>query len=88
MHVLLDESRGKGVAPASWSVPAQYGELPMYVGFAGGIGPDNTQSVLNQVRSLMRPYWIDMETGVRTDNAFDAKKVEAVLRAAEPWVAK
>lgn len=88
VHVLLDESRGKGVAPASWSVPAQYGELPLYVGFAGGIGPDNTQSVLNQVRSLMRPYWIDMETGVRTDNAFDAKKVEAVLRAAEPWVAK
>ena len=70
------------------SVPTQYAGLPVYVGFAGGIGPANTQDVLNQVRALMRPYWIDMETGVRTDNAFDVAKVEAVLRAAEPFVAR
>lgn len=88
VHVLLDESRGKGVAPDSWSIPAQYGELSVYVGFAGGIGPDNTQSVLTQVRPLMRPYWIDMETGVRTDNVFDLAKVEAVLRAAESFVVR
>ena len=66
----------------------QYAGLPVYVGFAGGIGPANTQDVLNQVRALMRPYWIDMETSVRTDNAFDVAKVEAVLRAAEPFVAR
>ena len=88
VHVLLDESRGKGLAPASWSIPTQYAGLPVYVGFAGGIGPANTQDVLNQVRALMRPYWIDMETSVRTDNAFDVAKVEAVLRAAEPFVAR
>ena len=88
VHVLLDESRGKGLAPASWSIPTQYAGLPVYVGFAGGIGPTNTQDVLNQVRALMRPYWIDMETSVRTDNAFDVAKVEAVLRAAEPFVAR
>lgn len=86
VHVLVDESRGKGVAPDAWGVPPEVTRATTYVGFAGGINPDNTVHVLSQLAPQLRPYWIDMETGVRTDNEFDALKVEAVLAAATPWL--
>lgn len=87
VHVLIDESRGKGVAPAVWGVPPEVARPTTYVGFAGGINPENTTHVLGQLASQLRPYWIDMETGVRTDNEFDAAKVEAVLTATVPFIA-
>lgn len=79
VHVLLDESRGTGTAPSEWTLPTAVVET--YVGFAGGLGPDNIATALERFDNFNVPYWVDMETRVRTDNQFDPVKVRAVLQA-------
>jgi hypothetical protein len=86
--VLLDGSKGKGVAPAAWVAPFErYGQA-VHTGYAGGISPETIEAVLDATESAVREhgqpgarYWLDMETGVRTDNQFDLDKVEHVLSA-------
>jgi hypothetical protein len=62
---LFDASGGRGVEPAAW--PAYPGRL---VGYAGGIGPDNVAAVIEKIGAT-GPYWIDMESKVRTNDRFD-----------------
>lgn len=82
VDVLFDASRGKGVQPDQW--PAPFG-LPTFTGYAGGLGPDNVATELRKITATIfesgadAPFWIDMETGIRTNNAFDLYKVERVL---------
>ena len=73
---LFDASGGRGIAPAVW--PPHPGRL---VGYAGGINPDNVLAVLAAGVGAAGPYWIDMESGVRTDDRFDLKKCLAVCEA-------
>lgn len=72
---LFDASGGRGIAPTSW--PSHPGRL---VGYAGGINPENVLDVLKAVGAT-GPYWIDMESGVRTDDRFDLAKCRAVCEA-------
>jgi hypothetical protein len=73
---LYDPSGGRGVAPSAW--PVNPTSSP--VGFAGGIRPDNVAAVVEAVRHLSPAgYWLDMETGVRTDDWLDLDLVERVL---------
>lgn len=78
---LADASGGRGIEtdfiPFQWSART---------GYAGGLRPDN---VLEKIQPLLsvrdsvdyrNDYWIDMESGVRTDDWFDLDKVEAVLK--------
>lgn len=74
---LFDRSGGTGQQPAAW--PRHPGGNQL-VGFAGGIGPDNVLKTLRQIDSA-GPFWIDMESGVRTDDWLDLDKVEAVCLA-------
>jgi hypothetical protein len=85
VHVLLDDSRGGGKAPDTWQRPSTLDGVEC--GYAGGIGPQNVVTVLESVNGDTHPYWIDMESGVRTDNEFDLAKAQAVLRAASDWIA-
>lgn len=62
---LFDKSGGTGVSPDFW--PRHPGRR---VGYAGGIGPDNVLAVLKAIGAT-GPYWIDMETKVRTSDRFD-----------------
>jgi phosphoribosylanthranilate isomerase len=56
-------------------------------GFAGGIGPDNVKRVIREISAKVdAPFWIDMESGVRTDDRFDLNKVRRVLETAAPFV--
>jgi hypothetical protein len=71
---LFDRSGGRGTVPAAW--PAHPGRGRM-VGYAGGISPDNVADVVKAIGST-GPYWIDMESGVRTDNRFDLAKCRQV----------
>lgn len=73
---LFDCSGGIGRLPNAW--PKHPGDR--LVGYAGGISPDTIAEVLNAVDDS-GPYWLDMETGVRTDDMLDLDKCEAVLRA-------
>jgi hypothetical protein len=81
--VLLDQSKGTGRTPESWLQPPSLEGIQC--GYAGGLGPDNTADVLRTLVALndpQEPYWIDMESGIRTDNQFDIAKARVVLEAA------
>lgn len=76
---LYDVSFGTGARPKNW--PA----LPVsgpFCGYSGGIGPETVVEILGRIAAPDGAfYWIDMESGVRTDGAFDLVKCEAVCRA-------
>lgn len=72
---LFDRSGGNGITPMIWPNKP----VNRVVGYAGGINSDNVINVLKKINSSTSSYWIDMETGVRTDNKFDIKKCEFIL---------
>jgi hypothetical protein len=76
VELLFDRSGGKGETPKEW--PQHPGRR---VGYAGGITPDNIKDILNAIDSR-GDYWLDMESGVRTDDWLDLDKCETVLRYA------
>lgn len=84
-HVLLfDTSAGRGISPDSWPTP-----IPGHVcGYAGGINPDNVARNLEIISKAAAGHmtWIDMESGVRTNDVFDLAKVRRVLDIAKPYV--
>ena len=74
--VLLDASGGQGINTPLKVLPSR-----CKVGYAGGINPEN---VGKKLAFLLRnvhigEFWIDMESGVRTDDWFDTTKVRRVL---------
>ena len=76
--MLLDKSGGQGI-DTPIGAPAYAPKV--HLGFAGGINPDN---VIDKMREITRlhvgRFWIDMESGVRTDDRFDLDKVEDVCK--------
>ena len=83
--VLFDESAGRGVSPDRWDAP-----LPgHFCGYAGGMNPDNVEANLKMIQNVADGHmtWIDMESGVRTDDRFDLDKMRRVLEIAAPYVA-
>jgi hypothetical protein len=77
---LFDVSFGTGVRPDRW--PAPPADDGPFGGYSGGIGPDTVGDILARIAAPEGAlYWIDMESGVRTDGAFDLAKCEAVCRA-------
>ena len=99
---LFDTSYGAGKLPASWLFTG-YDERYFsyfgyayfgYFGYAGGLGPEN---VVQQVEGILaqraqlglgkRPFWIDMETRVRTAERLDMDKVRKVLELCKPYIA-
>lgn len=77
--LLFDPSGGRGVESFSYPpVP-----LGLRMGYAGGIGPSNVLRVLGDIIASNGICdglpWIDMESGIRTDKAFDLAKVRSVL---------
>lgn len=80
--ILFDASAGRGVAPEGWPAPLQ-GHV---CGYAGGINPANVARHIELIRAAgAGETWIDMESGVRTDNRFDLDKVREVLKIAAPF---
>lgn len=81
---LYDASGGKGQLPRTWSKPLH--KIPC--GLAGGLNPSNLRDQLYYMNDFVsdNTIWIDMESGVRTDNKFDLKKVRQCLEIAKPYV--
>ncbi|MGY4224421.1 phosphoribosylanthranilate isomerase [Bradyrhizobium sp. USDA 4503] len=75
---LFDRSGGAGVAPTAWPMHPGGDRL---VGYAGGISPDNIGGVMSVLEQMPGRYWIDIESGVRTDDRFDIEKCRAVCEA-------
>ena len=74
---LFDKSGGTGIAPDRW--PEHPGGK-RFVGYAGGINPGNVLDVIGSI-DARGEYWIDMESGVRTNNIFDLDLCREVCEA-------
>ncbi len=78
---LYDPSGGKGERPKVWPIR---GCETQFVGYAGGITPDNVLEILRAIDvegDARGPFWIDMESGIRTDNRLDLDKCRRVCEA-------
>ncbi|WP_156843213.1 beta/alpha barrel domain-containing protein [Novosphingobium aquimarinum] len=76
---LFDTSFGTGKPPAAWPALPPAGP---FCGFSGGIGPANAAQVIQSIGAAQgEQYWIDMESGIRTDGALDLAKCAAVCEA-------
>lgn len=74
---LFDQSGGHGKLPEFWpNNPSISG----VVGYAGGMNPDNVKEIVKSIEPFGNHYWIDMETGVRTDEKFDFEKITKVCQ--------
>jgi hypothetical protein len=76
---LYDCSGGRGEEAKTW--PLHPGEGKLF-GYAGGLNPGN----INAMNDLIKldedsPYWLDMESGIRTEDWLDLDKCEAVCKA-------
>lgn len=80
VHLLFDRSGGQGKLSETW--PEHPGGYQL-VGYAGGITPDNILDVIVKIASK-GDYWLDMESGVRTDDRFDVEKCRRVCEAVWP----
>ena len=80
-----DGSGGRGIAQTKWMLPET---VPF--GYAGGITPENVVQVVRELNEICESdFWIDMETGIRTNDKFDIQKCEAVCRqlVENGWIA-
>mmetsp|Transcript_37214 Transcript_37214/g.46550 ORF Transcript_37214/g.46550 Transcript_37214/m.46550 type:complete len:286 (-) Transcript_37214:47-904(-) len=98
ISILFDDSVGRGVKITSFSEP--FSGIPC--GYAGGIGPDNIEDILEQMSKSKGPHqsirepWIDMESSLRTikdeDDIFSLQRatkcVEIVQKLATNGILK
>ena len=82
--VLFDESAGRGRSPSSWHSPLN----GHFCGYAGGLTPENLEQNLALISRAAGDLttWIDMESGVRTDNRFDLEKARRILEIAKAYI--
>ena len=74
-HILLDHGPGGTGAAFDWALLKGF-DRPYFL--AGGLGPDN---VAGAVRAL-RPFAVDVSSGIETDGVKDIMKMTAFVRAA------
>ena len=75
--LMLDESRGRGWL-GDWNVAREVASrFPIWL--AGGLSPENVASAIERVR----PWAVDVSSGVETDSAKDPAKIAAFVRAAK-----
>lgn len=72
IQYLFDKSGGKGKV-ANKFPPMKENQ---FVGYAGGFTPENVKEQLQKIDA--KNYWIDMESGVRTDDWLDLDKCRKV----------
>ncbi len=73
--VMLDPSRGTG-AMGDWQAAREVAlRLPLWL--AGGLTPENVAAAIGEVR----PWAVDVSSGVETDGTKDAAKIAAFVRA-------
>lgn len=80
---LFDGSLGKGVKPEQWEAPV----FNKFCGYAGGLSPDNIEGELVKIAQVTQGHtiWIDMESGIRSNDQFDLQKAKKILEAVSIW---
>jgi hypothetical protein len=87
VSVLFDTSHGAGKVPDNWPMPVD----GFCCGYAGGLGPDNVVEQIAKIEEICtQPYWIDMESRVRTrrdtEETLDLDNVRGVLAQCKPFI--
>ncbi len=79
LHFLYDASGGRGTEIQSINDPI----LDSYTGYAGGLNVENTPRICSIIRNHnnQKNAWIDMESGVRTNDYFDLSKVKTIVES-------
>jgi len=72
---LLDVSRGRGIGVDRATAASVAAQLPVWL--AGGLTPENVSNVVRDVR----PWLVDVSSGVETNGAKDARKIRAFVQA-------
>lgn len=76
-----DNSGGLGKFEDNWM------DSDRYFGYAGGLSVENVEKVIEDLLIVNDSnFWIDMETSVRTNDWFDIKKCEEVLKICEIFI--
>jgi hypothetical protein len=84
LSVLIDGSGGQGIDTGIQLYP-----YDGCVGYAGGFNPENCAEKLTYLyENVSGDFWIDMESGVRTNDYFDLDKVVSVLETCKPIIEK
>ena len=73
--LVLDHGAGGTGTAFDWSLAVGRLHRPFFL--AGGLGPDNVKEALTQVR----PWAVDMSSGVETDGKKDPRKIAAAVAA-------
>jgi phosphoribosylanthranilate isomerase len=73
---LLDVSRGQGIALDRGTAASIAARLPVWL--AGGLAPENVAEAVRAVR----PWAVDVSSGVETNGAKDADKIRSFIQAA------
>lgn len=71
--ILIDGSGGQGISGEINVLP-----IDAKIGYAGGINEENVIEKLDYLMRHTKNFWIDMESGVRTDDWLDLDKVEHI----------
>lgn len=90
-NTLFDASGGRGSTRRSYWPDGSGGPsrgLRPGCGYAGGINPDNVAEILGDISQATshHPCWIDMESGVRTNDQLDLGKCREVVRKVEAYL--
>lgn len=88
IHFLYDASGGRGS-----EITDMDGKMPFngrYTGYAGGISTKNVEQICIELvqTEFKDEVWIDMESGVRTDNHFNLNKCIDVLEICNQYINK
>jgi len=88
IHFLYDASGGNGLYNDSLFYNKPISDY--YTGYAGGINCENVEDVCKMIieNNTNLNCWIDLESGVRTNNNFDLTKVESILNKTSKFVKK
>lgn len=82
LSILLDASGGRGIDTELKILHTDH-----KIGYAGGFNPENVEDKLTYLyENGCANFWIDMESGVRTDDWFDIDKVVKVLEICKPII--
>ncbi|MDR2156809.1 MAG: phosphoribosylanthranilate isomerase [Clostridiales Family XIII bacterium] len=76
--LLLDSARAGSGTLFNWDL---IGQIPRPFFLAGGLTPDNAAEAAGKVR----PYALDVSSGVETGGVKDLRKIQDFLEAVRPW---
>lgn len=84
IDLLQDRSGGNGALPTSWISPSplcKKAKTGARIGYAGGLNPETLPIQLPNIISAAqgKNFWLDCESGVRTDDWFDTAKAQAMI---------